>query len=231
MSFSLNKGDHLSIIGVNGSGKSTILKCLYGFLDYEGSVKIDGVEVKKIPSRELSKKITILPQDTTMYFDYKVIDVIKLGRYAHDKWNLSFKEQDSILNKLDIFHLKYRYMSELSGGERQKVFIARVLAQDSDVVLFDELSNNLDIKSQIYILKNLRGWFKNKILITIFHDLNLVNNIDSKIMMIKDSKIYRYGEMTEVFNGNNLNYIYGMDIEKFMISSLEKWKKRTELNK
>ncbi len=227
ISFSLNKGDHLNIIGTNGSGKSTLLKCLYGFLNYRGSIKIDDTEVSEMKNEVLSSKITVLHQEINTYFNYKVVDVIKFGRYVHDKWKLSLKNKDELLWRLGISHLENKYMDELSGGERQRVFIARVLAQDTDIILFDEPSNNLDMKYQIYMIENISKWFEGKILISIFHDLNLVNNLDCNIMMLKDSKVYRYGKIDEVFNKFNLQDLYEMDVEKFMLDSFKKWKRRS----
>ncbi len=203
------------------------------FLNYEGSVKIDGIEIKSINPKDLAKKITILPQQINMYFDYKVRDVVKFGRYAHSKWKFWDKKEsdhiNEILKDMNIYHLKDKYMSELSGGECQKVFIARVLAQNSDIILLDELSNNLDINSQIYMVQNINRWFKDKILISVFHDLNLIRNLDNRVMVIKNSKIYKYGDVDSIFTRDNLKNIYGVDIQEFMISSLEKWQCRKKI--
>lgn len=177
--------------------------------------------------KNLAKKITILPQKNDLYFDYKVYDFIKFGLYPHKRFGFTNKCDDNfidnILRKLDIYKLKYRYISELSGGECQMVFIARVFVQNTDIVLFDEMNNNLDINSQIYIIENINTWFKDKILISVFHDLNLVRNLDSKVMVIKKSKIYKCGSVDEVFTSELLKNIYGVDVRKFMIKSLEKW--------
>lgn len=173
--------------------------------------------------RNLAKKITILSQQVTMYFDYKVIDVIKFGLYSYEKSNIDNEKIHEMLKDIGIYHLKDKYMSELSGGERQKVFIGRVFAQDPDIILLDEFNNNLDIKSQIHIVENLNNWFKNKILISVFHDLNLVRNLNSKVMALKDSKIYKYGDVHEVFYRDTLRALYDIDVEKFMINSFGKW--------
>lgn len=195
------------------------------FLDYKGSIKINGNEVKEMKFKNLAKKITMLSQQITMYFDYKVIDVVKFGLYSYGKFNSYNEKIYEVLKNIGIYHLKDKYMSELSGGERQKVFIGRVFAQNPDIILLDELNNNLDIKSQIYIIENLNNWFKDKILISVFHDLNLVRNLNSKVMALKDSKIYKCGDIDEVFNKENLREIYEVDVENFMRNSLRKWEK------
>lgn len=197
------------------------------FLDYKGSIRIDGIEIKDMSTKNLAKKITILPQKVNLYFDYKVYDFVRFGRYCHKKWGIIREDNEDfiidILKKLDIYSLKDNYMSKLSGGECQRVFIARVFVQNSDIILFDEMNNNLDIGSQIYIVKNINDWFKDKILISVFHDLNLVKNLNSNVMVIKDSRVYRYGGVDEILTGGILKNIYGIDVREFMIDSLKKW--------
>lgn len=198
------------------------------FLNYRGSIKIDGIEIRNMKIKNLAKKITILPQKNDLYFDYKVYDFLKFGLYPHRNFGFTNRNDDdfivNVLKKLDIYKLKDNYISELSGGECQMVFIARVFVQNTEIVLLDEINNNLDINSQIYIIENINNWFKDKILISVFHDLNLVGNLNSNVMVIKNSKIYKYGEIDEVFTGELLQTVYGVDVKKFMIKSLGKWR-------
>ena len=154
------------------------------FLNYEGSVKIDGIEIKSINPKDLAKKITILPQQINMYFDYKVRDVVKFGRYAHSKWKFWDKKESDYINEIlkdmNIYHLKDKYMSELSGGERQKVFIARVLAQNSDIILFSTLpffKRTYHKFLNIYTINIFQIIpCKNTIHITIFINFRIFNN-------------------------------------------------------
>lgn len=219
----------MSIIGLNGCGKSTLLKCICNFLNYEGSVKINGVEVNKLKNKELSKNITILSQQTDMYFDYKVLDVVKFGRYnTYERWKFvrEYDEDlDTILKNMGIHHLKNRFMSELSGGEKQRVFISRILYQDPYIILLDEFNNNMDLKTQIYIMENFKEIFKDKIILSVFHDLNIIRNLNTLVMVIKDYKVYKYGDVDSVFDKNILQSVYGVDVEKFMIDSFNKWNK------
>lgn len=219
----------MSIIGLNGCGKSTLLKCICNFLNYEGSVKINGVEVNKLKNKELSKNITILSQQTDMYFDYKVLDVVKFGRYnTYERWKFEREydgDLDTILKNMGIHHLKNRFMSELSGGEKQRVFISRILYQDPYIILLDEFNNNMDLKTQIYIMENFKEIFKDKIILSVFHDLNIIRNLNTLVMVIKDYKVYKYGDVDSVFDKNILQSVYGVDVEKFMIDSFKKWNK------
>ncbi len=228
INFTLNDRESLIIIGLNGCGKSTLLKCLCNYLNYKGSVKIDGEEIKFLKPKVLSKKITMLSQAVTINYDFKAKDVVSFGRYAYNE--SSKYENDKIINEsmsiLGISHLKNCYMSELSGGEAQKVFMARVMCQDSEIILLDEPSNNLDFKFYVDIVENLNVWFKNKIVISVLHDLNLVSLLNSNIMAIKDSQIYKMGSINEVFQNEILQNIYGFDVQSFMINSLKKWEQR-----
>ena len=228
INFTLNDSEKLIIIGRNGCGKSTLLKCLCNFLNYEGSIKINGLEVKNMKSKELAKNITMLNQNEIINFDFKVKDVVGFGRYAYD--NFCKKENEKIidesLSKLNILNLKNCYMGELSGGEKQKVFISRVIAQNSKIVLLDEPNNNLDFGFYINLNQNINTWFENKIVISIIHDLNLVSILNNKVMAIKENEIYKIGNFDNDFSGEVLKNIYDFDVEKFMLSSLKKWKSR-----
>ena len=171
-----------------------------------------------------------MSQQNNLYFDYKVTDVVGFGRYSYNDSMFYIKKESyyilDILKKLGIDHLKNKYMSELSGGECQKVLIARVFAQNPDIILLDEMNNNLDISSQIYVIENIQEFFKNKILIGVFHDLNLVRNLNTKVMILKDSIKYKYGQADEILTRENLKNVYGIDVVAFIINSLEKWKKK-----
>lgn len=230
--FLLNNNDKLNIIGSNGCGKTTLLKCLCGILEYSGEVFIDNVSIKNMSRRDVSKKISLLTQFNESYFDYKVIDVVKLGRYAHEKrgiFNITRDDNEKVLEsleKLKIIDLKDKYLSELSGGQIQKVFIGRMVAQNPDIVLLDEPNNNLDLKSQINLIEIINEVFCEKIVISVFHDLNIVSTLDFNILMLKDGKIHDYGNMEEVFSKENLYEIYGIDVQRFMENSFLKWSKR-----
>lgn len=231
VSFTVNKGENLCIVGPNGCGKSTLLKSMANILEYKGNIKIDGKEVKDYSRVELAKKIGLMSQITQLYFPYTVYDTVALGRYAYSKGPFSkLSKQDTefivdSMKKVGIYELRDKLITELSGGQLQRVFLARVFAQNPDVILLDEPTNHLDFKHQIELLKNLNNWAKdnNKIVVGVLHDLNLVQYFADEVLLLKEGEIVDYGLPEKVLNGTKLNEVYEIDIKEFMQSILKKW--------
>lgn len=231
INFSVKRGENLCIVGPNGCGKSTLLKSIANILEYKGNIKIDGVEISELNRLELAKKIGLMSQITQLYFPYTVYDTVSLGRYAYSKGafsRLSSQDVETIVDsmkKVGIYELRDKMITELSGGQLQRVFLARVFAQNPDVILLDEPTNHLDFKHQIELLENLNDWVKNnnKIVVGVLHDLNLVQYFADKVLILKDGKEVDYGLPKEVFSGSTLNEVYGIDINDFMKHILQKW--------
>ena len=231
LSFKVNNGENLYIVGPNGCGKSTLLKSIANIIEYEGSVKIDNKEVSSFSRIDLAKKVALMSQTSQIYFPYTVYDTVSLGRYAYSKGafsKLSLKDRKIIIDsmkKVGISELKDKLITELSGGQLQRVFLAKIFAQDPDIILLDEPTNHLDFKNQIDLLENLNEWVKtnNKIVIGVLHDLNLVQYFADKVLMIQSGKVVSYGRPEDVLKGEILNDIYGMDIKEFMVNILQKW--------
>ena len=231
LSFNVNNGENLCIVGPNGCGKSTLLKSIANIIEYEGSVKIDNKEVSSFSRIDLAKKVALMSQTSQIYFPYTVYDTVSLGRYAYSKGafsKLSLTDKRIIVDsmkKVGIYELKDKLITELSGGQLQRVFLAKIFAQDPDIILLDEPTNHLDFKNQIDLLENLNEWVKtnNKIVIGVLHDLNLVQYFADKVLMIQSGKVVSYGRPNEVLKGKLLNDTYGMDIKEFMVNILQKW--------
>lgn len=231
INFEIKRGENLCIVGPNGCGKSTLLKSIANIIEYKGNIKIDGEEVNSLSRLELAKKIGLMSQITQMYFPYTVYETVSLGRYAYSKGafaTLSSEDDEIIIDsmkKVGIYELKDKMITELSGGQLQRVFLARVFAQNPDVILLDEPTNHLDFKHQIELLENLNEWVKqnNKIVVGVLHDLNLVQYFADKVLILKDGKEVDYGLPQDVLKGLTLNKVYGMDIKNFMINILQKW--------
>ena len=213
ISFKVKNGENLCIVGPNGCGKSTLLKSIANLLEHRGSVIIDGKEVSSMDKKSFARKIGLMSQITQIYFPYTIYDTVSLGRYAYSKGAFS---------KLDI---KDKMITELSGGQIQRVFLARVFAQDPDIILLDEPTNHLDLKNQIDLLENLKEWItlNNKIVVGVLHDLNLVQYFADNVLMLKDGQIVAYGNPQTVLNDPILDDLYGIDIKGFMTEILKKW--------
>lgn len=228
----ITRGQNVSIVGPNGCGKSTLLKAMVSLIDYKGNIFLDGKEVKSIKRKELAKKVALMSQNSQIYFPYTVYETVALGRYAHIDGvfaRLSKKDEEIILNCLSnvgILDLKDKLINELSGGQLQRVYLARVFAQEPDIILLDEPTNHLDLKCQIEILEHINKWTKEnqKTVIGVLHDLNLVQMFSDDVIMLSEGYIVSKGKTKDVLSEDKLKEVYGVDIKKFMINALEKWR-------
>ena len=228
ISFKIFENDRLCIIGPNGSGKTTLLKSLCNILDFQGWVFIDNKNIKDI---EVYKTVAFMSQISEIYFDYSVFDTVILGRYSSFKdkiFSIPDKKDKEIvlecLEKLKIIHLKDKSINELSGGELQKVFLARVFAQNPKVILMDEPANHLDLNSQIELIYNLKEWASKDLrcIIAVMHDINNVFNFANKILLLDKGENLYFGDC-ENFNLELLNKIYNVNVAEYMRNSLTKW--------
>ena len=232
VSFKIERGNNLCIVGPNGCGKSTLLKSIANLLDYRGNITLDSKEISKLNRKDLAKNVALMTQASNIYFPYTVYETVSLGRYAHLKGvfsKIDKKDDEIILNSIEsvgLLEIKDKLISELSGGQLQRVYLARAFAQDPDVILLDEPTNHLDLKCQIEILDYLNKWTKenNKIVVAVLHDLNLVQTFGEKVVMMNNGKIVSSGDVKDVLNGDKLKEVYGIDVKGFMLDALEKWK-------
>ena len=232
VSFNINRGENLCIVGPNGCGKSTLLKAISNLISFNGEIKLDGKNINALKRKELATKIALMTQISNIQFPYTIFETVALGRYAHLNSifsRLSKKDEEVInesLKMVGLLDIKDKLISELSGGQLQRVFLARAFAQDPEVILLDEPTNHLDLRCQIEILDYLKSWAKekNKIVIAVLHDLNLVQNYGDRVLMLNDGVIKGNGNTKEVLNSDDLEEVYGIDIKTFMVRTLEKWK-------
>jgi iron complex transport system ATP-binding protein len=232
ISFEAQKGKSLCILGPNGSGKSTLLKSIARIIDYRGLVLLNGEDISAASRKELAKKIALLSQSAQVFFPYTVYETVSMGRYAYLQGflkNLSAEDKtviEDILKKLDIWDSKDCMIDELSGGTLQRVFLARTLAQNPDLILLDEPGNHLDLKHQIELLDYLKSWARenNKTIIGVFHDLNIARRFGDTAIVLDNGTIRASGKIEEVLNSEEICKVFGIDIRGFMRESLEKWK-------
>ncbi|MDR0402148.1 MAG: ABC transporter ATP-binding protein [Treponema sp.] len=232
INLNVKNGDILCVVGPNGCGKSTLLKAAARLLPFRGSVQIDGTETRSFSRKELAKKIALLGQNSRLYFPYTVFDTVAMGRYARGEsvfGGLSAAGKQSVERVLAVLELekdRARFISELSGGQLQRVFLARTLVQDPEIILLDEPTNHLDLKHQADLLEYLGRWADSggtRTVIAVLHDLNLARRFCRQAVLMADGKAAFCGAPEEIFAGPALKEVYGMDVREFMLESLGKW--------
>lgn len=220
--FQIEKGNIVSILGVNGSGKSTLLKALNRILKpYRGTVLVDAVDVQKMSGNLLASIFGYMPQKSNGVF-CTVYEAVLLGRKPHIKWNVTKKDEEKVFSVLKLMGLEdfaVRNTNELSGGELQKVIIARALAQEPSILLLDEPITHLDIKNQIDVMTVIRDITKklNIITIVVIHDLNIALRFSDKFLLLKDGRIFASGDRS-VVNTANIEDVFHL---KTMIHSIK----------
>ena len=232
INFTVNDGESLCVLGPNGCGKSTLLRSIARIIEYGGTVTLDGSDTAFFSRREIAKNIALLGQNVQVFFPYTVYETVSTGRYAYSGGflkNLSAEDKniiENIIDKLEIAGIRERMINELSGGQLQRVLLAKTLAQTPKIILLDEPTNHLDLKYQIELLTFLKLWVKenNNILIGVFHDLNLARRFGDTAIVMNNGEIAAAGKIEETLNNKILRAVYGIDIHGFMLESLEKWK-------
>ena len=223
LNFSVNRGEILSIIGPNGCGKSTLLRLLRGSLKAQsGNILWESTPIKNISAPEMARKVAVVPQSSTIYFPYKVREVVAMGRYPHRKNRLSFQnktDQQAIEQALvmtDILHLADRQITQLSGGELQRALLARALAQNSSVLFLDEATSHLDIDHRLELTELLVRLNREQgiTIVQISHDLDLAAATSTRILMLTEfGNIVAIGSPETVMTTANLQKIFRVNIE------------------
>jgi iron complex transport system ATP-binding protein len=215
ISFALNKGELVALLGPNGSGKTTILKCLNGTLKPKtGEIYIENYNIKDLSYKETAKLISVVPQERSAVFSYLVIDIVAMGitpylSFGRMPTKKDYKEAYTKLEFFNIQHLAEKSYNQLSGGEKQLVLIARALMQDTDYLIMDEPTSHLDFKNQHLVMKELKKLSKNgKGVVTALHDPNLALRFCDRIIMVKKGEVIFSGENIEVMNPQNLQILY-----------------------
>ncbi|MEW9095211.1 MAG: ABC transporter ATP-binding protein [Clostridiaceae bacterium] len=211
------KNKFYSIIGPNGSGKTTLLKNIGRALPVNQScIYIDGKEINDYKTKDLAKKLSSVPQNTNIDFDFSVLDIVLMGRAPYLKRFENEGEKDLSIVKeamemTNTWHLKDKFINQLSGGERQRVIIARALSQKSDIILLDEPISNLDIQHQIDILDTVKYLNREVTIIAVLHDLNLAAQYSDYLVLLKEGNISSHGTPEEVLTENNIQNAYNIE--------------------
>ncbi len=222
LNFNINRGEILSIIGPNGCGKSTLLRLLRGSLKAQsGEILWEKIPVGQIPAREMARQVAVVPQSSTISFPYKVRELVAMGRYPHRKNLLTFQDKTDLqaieqaLVMTDLLPLAERPITQLSGGELQRVLLARALVQNSSVLFLDEATSHLDIDHRLELTELLVRLNQEQqiTIVQISHDLDLASAISQRILLLTEhGKIAAIGSPEKVMTAANLQRIFRVDV-------------------
>jgi iron complex transport system ATP-binding protein len=220
LSLSVKKGEFVALLGPNGVGKTTLFNIISGILPFErGSVNLLGKNINKINQKQRANIIGVVPQESSSNFNYKNIDIVLMSRICK-KSRFSNEDQndyDIALNSMKLTkteHLAGRGYMETSGGEKQRVIIAQAIAQETQILLLDEPTSNLDINFQIEIMQLISKIRieKNLTIIGVFHDMNLAAQYADRVILMKDGSIFADGAPKEVLNSRNIMEVYNAGV-------------------
>ena len=219
VSLSVDRGEMIGILGPNGSGKTTLLKIFSAVLHGQGAVKINDRGIETYGRRDLSKLFAVVAQESRVNFPYTVAEVVLMGRASyHSAFALEGKKDLEIarasMELTDCLLFANRYLHELSGGEKQRVMIARALAQEPEILLLDEPSAFLDLKHQVQVFELLRRLNRDRglTIVAALHDLNLASLFFPRLVVLRDGKIYRDGSPKEVLTEKTIEEVYGIRV-------------------
>lgn len=219
ISFALEKGEFVSVLGPNGVGKSTLFRCVLGFLsDYKGTVTVDGVNTRTLTQREMAQKIAYIPQVHKPTFGYTVLDTVLMGT-TRQLNTFSMPKQAQIeqsyqaLRRIGVEHLAERDFNRLSGGEQQLVLVARAIAQQAEILIMDEPTSALDYGNQFRVLHQVRKLADEgyAVLLSTHNPQHAVSFAD-RILALADGRVAALGKPREVMSEELMYQLYGVDV-------------------
>ena len=219
LTFQVMPGEMVGLIGPNGSGKSTIIKAMSRVIrPYSGKILLDGKNISKIPREELARLLGVVPQMPLLPSTFTAFEIVLMGRNPHLGFFRYEGERDmaitwQAMEKTATQSLAERRVGELSGGEIQRIVIARVLAQEPKSILLDEPTANLDISHQVEILDMIKNLCleNNLTVVAALHDLNLASQYCDRLILINNGQVHSQGTPSEVINSRNIKEVYGAE--------------------
>ena len=217
ITFDVEENTFVGVIGPNGSGKSTMLKSIYGVNKPSGgNIYFEGEDLLKISSKDRAKKIAVLAQESGGQFDFSVQQVVEMGRYPHKNTLENYSKHDleivdRVLREMKLDNYRERSFNTLSGGEKQRVLIARLLVQESKFIILDEPTNHLDIGHQIEIMNIIKKM--GVTVLSAIHDMNMAAIYCDKLVIMKNGEVVTQGSVEETLTSEMLKNLFNVDAE------------------
>ncbi len=216
----IKKGEFVTILGPNGSGKTTLLKSISNLIKTgKDVIWVDNQDVFLLKAKEKARKLSVVPQNTDVTYEFTCYDVVMMGRYPHINRLKGETQKDkdaanSAMETTNVYYLKDRLFTEISGGERQRVILAQAIAQEPQVILLDEPISNLDPQYQIEILDTIKKLSIEKKLtvIAVLHDLNLASMYSDQVILMDRGEIFQKGTAEEVLTKENIKKVFDADV-------------------
>jgi iron complex transport system ATP-binding protein len=220
VSLAVERGERFGILGPNGSGKSTLVRLLSRVLTpHRGRIRLDGRDLAAIPTRELARRIAVVPQETALDFPFSVMEVVLMGRAPHlggfgFEGDRDVEAAERAMAEAGVEHLAGRSFHELSGGEKQRVVIARALAQEPELLLLDEPTTFLDIKHEVAIFDLLTDLSAERgiTIVIVLHDLNLAALYCQRLAFLKEGRLLACGRTEDVLTYANVRATYDTEV-------------------
>lgn len=216
----IDRGKFYSILGPNGSGKTTLIKNICKTLSTKhGSIYVGEKDIKGLGRREMATEMALVPQNTTVEFEFSALDIVLMGRTPYiSRFSRESEEDLNIARKAmeatNTWQFRHKSINSLSGGERQRVIVARAITQATDIILLDEPISSLDIYHQVEILNTLKelNLKKSITIIAVLHDLNLAAAYSDQIIMMHQGRIHSQGEPEKILDKEKVKEVYGIDV-------------------
>lgn len=217
INFSIKAGESLGIIGPNGSGKTSLLELLSGVENPKtGTVFYQGKNVKEYPQKDFAKSVAVLQQEALPTINFTVREVVEMGRFPYQDW-LGRETIDvdqlvtRVLKKMSLIPLENRQLNQLSGGEKQRVALAKIMVQEPSLVMLDEPTTYLDIGHQIHLMDQIQAWQQetNLTVVSVLHDLNLAALYCEKLLLLHNGRIVKIGSPEDIIKKGIIEEVYG----------------------
>lgn len=233
ISFDVNSGESVSVSGKNGCGKTTLLRCICGIIPKKsGEILIDGQNTDNLKPSERARLVAMFSQTSASetVSAYTVRDTVLMGRFCHRNGIFSSITQEDIsiaedcMRRTGALPLADKYINELSGGQLQRVLLARTFAQQPKLILLDEPANHIDLSGLPELISMIREWTEDGgAIVGVFHDLNLCAAASDRLILMDNGKIAADGSCKDVLKSNILSHVYGFDVQSYMRKIAEIW--------